>query len=98
MASDEQRTVTWEEFGLFLRRLRRRRGLSQERLAALLGCHRITVWRMEKGDERPSVLFLRGIERVARIAGLAEHEAHLLAAFIELREAPVGVPVLSDEA
>lgn len=73
----------------------RRAHLSQERLAALLGCHRITVWRMEKGEERPGILFLRGIERVA---GLAEREAHLLAAFIELREAPVGVRVRGDEA
>lgn len=83
MVSNEQRTVTWEDFGPFLRRLRRRRGLSQERFAELLGCHRITVWRIEKGQECPSLLVLRGIERVI---GLGEGEERWLTAFLELRE------------
>lgn len=95
MASNAQRIITWEDFGPWLGRLRRRRGLSQERLAALLGCHRITVWRMEKGEERPGILLLRGIERVA---GLAEHEAVRLAAFIELRESGAGECSLGDDA
>src|SRR5260370_36795020 len=72
----EKMHITWADFGPFLGRLRRRRGLSQERVAALLGCHRITVWRIERGETRPSILFLRSVER---ITGLAEHEARWVA-------------------
>jgi transcriptional regulator with XRE-family HTH domain len=82
-AHDQRSSITWEDFGPFLCRLRRRRGLSQERLAALLGCHRLTVWRIEHG-ERPSRLVLRAI---GRVDALTAHEARVLAAFVALREA-----------
>lgn len=84
--SDGKRTITWQDFGPFLSRLRRRRSLSQERLAALLDRHRITIWRLENGVEHPSAITLRDL---ARIEGLTEGEAHWLAVFSELRALPV---------
>ncbi len=39
--------------GLSIRALRRRRGLSQERLARLVGVSRSTVARIERGREGP---------------------------------------------
>lgn len=77
--------VSWDDFGPFLVSQRRRRGLSQDRLAAVLGCHRTTIWRVEKGKERPTLLFLRGIERVGT---LAERELELLSMFCQLHEPP----------
>ena len=92
MASDsnEPRAITWDDFGPWLSRLRRRRGLSQQRLAAQLGCDRITIWRYENG-KRPSKLMLRDIERVAK---LSVREARWLAGFIELRELHSGACAL----
>lgn len=89
----EQRTITWEDFGPWLSRLRRRRGLSQERLAALLGGDRITIWRIENGG-RPSMLVLRDIERTAK---LSARETRWLVAFIELRETHAGGCPLADD-
>lgn len=90
----KRRRITWADFGSFLSQLRRRRGLSQERLAALLGFHCITIWRVEQGKERPTIHLLRGIERMA---DLTRHEMHWLAAFIELRETHAEAVALGDE-
>lgn len=38
---------------LSLERARLRRGLSQEALAALVGVNLTTIWRIEKGRQRP---------------------------------------------
>lgn len=51
--------IAWDTFGEFLRRMRRRRGLSQEALCKLLNCHRTYIYRLEHGDRRPSRVFLR---------------------------------------
>lgn len=52
---------TWQDFGDFLRRLRTRRGISQEKLAEQLKYGRIHIWRLEKGERRPSRRFLRSL-------------------------------------
>lgn len=57
--SDE---VSWRDFGPFLQRLRRRRGISQETLAERLACHRTHIWRLEHGRHHPSRMFLRALE------------------------------------
>ena len=82
MAAPNQR-VTWQDFSIFLGRLRRRRGLSQQRFADTIGCNRITVWKLEKGRCTPSQLFLHNL---ARSGILNEQEETLLTAFEELRE------------
>ncbi len=56
--SMEQRIV-WDSFGPFFRRMRKRRGISQENLSRLLGCHRTYIYRLEHGERHPSRLFLR---------------------------------------
>jgi transcriptional regulator with XRE-family HTH domain len=53
--------VTWEDFGPCLRQLRTRHGLSQERLALQLGCHRIHIYRLEHGARHPSRVLLRAL-------------------------------------
>lgn len=77
------RMVSWKDFGPFLQRLRRRRGLSQERLAEALGCHRTYIWRLEHGQNHPSRIFLHNL-RVS--FALAAEEAARLASFGQLRE------------
>jgi len=76
--------VTWDDFGVFLQRLRRRRGLSQERMADLLGCHHISIWRLEHRQRHPSKLFLHNLEHTCT---LTEQEKRLLAAFVLLHMA-----------
>lgn len=66
-------------------RVRRRRGISQERMAEMLGCHRISIWRLEHGLRYPSSLFLRNL---GLSYPLTESEAESLSKFIELRAAP----------
>ena len=66
------RAVTWQDFGKFLQHVRRRRGISQERLALLLGCHRTHIWRLEHGKNRPSNVFLHCLKGACP---LMEHEA-----------------------
>jgi len=47
-------------------KLRKSKGLSQEEFGKLLGVHKITVSRWERGDKRPSNLALRRLERLAK--------------------------------
>src|SRR5271165_3878226 len=63
--------ASWQEFPHFLRRIRTRQGLSQEKLAAILGCGREHIWRLEHGQRVPSrqLLFL-----LARSCPLTETE------------------------
>lgn len=60
--------VTWQEFGPFLRRIRRRRGISQEALAQMLKCHRTYIWRLEHGRNRPSSIFLHNLRMTITLA------------------------------
>lgn len=46
--------------------LRRRLGLTQESLAALIGVDHATYWRWEQGRTRPLPVFVRELERLAR--------------------------------
>ena len=78
-------TVTWHDFGPFLQRLGRRRGLSQETLAERLGCHRTYIWRLEHGRNRPSRIFQHSL---GLTCALTVEEAALLAAFEQLRAYP----------
>ncbi len=39
----------WSDFREWLQRMRRRQGLSQAKLAALMGCTANYIWRLEKG-------------------------------------------------
>lgn len=54
-----QSLLTWQDFGAFLQQVRGEQGMSQERLAAHLNCHRTYVYRLEHGARRPSKTFLR---------------------------------------
>lgn len=83
MATSSLGQVNWGDFGRFLQRVRRRQGLSQERLAQLLGCHRTYLWRLEHGRNRPSSVFLHALRHSC---DLAPHDADLLVAFMQLRE------------
>jgi transcriptional regulator with XRE-family HTH domain len=46
--------------------LRRRLGLTQESLAALIGVDHATIWRWERGRTRPLPVFTRELERLDR--------------------------------
>lgn len=59
--------VTWQDFGRCLQQARVRRGLSQEHLAELLGCHRIHIWRLEHAARRPSKRFLRSLHQACPV-------------------------------
>lgn len=75
-------TVAWQDFGFFLRKLRRRRGISQENLALMLGCHRTYIWRLEHGRNRPSRIFLHNLKLTF---DLAPAEVALFLLFEQLR-------------
>jgi transcriptional regulator with XRE-family HTH domain len=77
-------TISWRDFGPFLQRLRRRRGISQETLAERLACHRTHIWRLEHGRHHPSRMFLRSLELVCK--PLTVEEAASLRVFDQLRE------------
>lgn len=82
MSSHTQR-ITWQDFSLFLRTVRLKQGLSQERLAKLLGCDRTYIWRLEnRNDRRPSRVFLR---HLAGTCTLSRSEMAQLAGFESLR-------------
>ena len=80
MASTTKR-LTWKDFGPWLGVLRRRRGHSQQRLAEMLGCDRVTVWRIETGKTRPSRLFLHNL---LQTYPLTPDETEHLTAFAQL--------------
>ena len=52
-------TITWHDFEAWLQQVRKRQGLSQERLAETMGYTRIHIWRLEHGDSHPSTRFLQ---------------------------------------
>lgn len=74
--------MTWLDFGAFLQRLRRRRGISQEKLASMLQCHRTYIWRLEHGRNRPSSIFLHSLKATCSLNG---EEVALLEAFEQMR-------------
>ncbi|MFI5277374.1 MAG: helix-turn-helix domain-containing protein [Ktedonobacterales bacterium] len=74
--------ISWSDFGPFLKRLRMRRGLSQERLAERLGCDRTYIWRLEHSRNHPSRIFLHDLEQTIV---LTAQEAAALARFMSLR-------------
>lgn len=53
-----------KSFGTWLKVLRERQNLSQQRLAEALGCNRIHVWRLENGRRYPSRILLHSLERL----------------------------------
>ena len=75
--------VSWQKFGETLRRLRIRQGLSQDRLAHLLGCDRTYIWRLEHGRNRPSRMFLHHLRNTC--VGTA-HDSRILLGFMQLHE------------
>lgn len=77
-----KQTVAWQDFGPFLRKLRKRRGISQENLALMLGCHRTYIWRLEHGRNHPSSMFLHNLKLTCQ---LAPAEIPLFALFEQLR-------------
>lgn len=76
--------VSWRDFGPFLKRLRMRRGISQETLAERLACHRTHIWRLEHGRHHPSRMFLRSLELICE--PLTEEETAALRVFDQLHE------------
>lgn len=74
--------INWQDFGPFLRSLRRGRGISQDRLAGQLGCGRTYIWRLEHGTRRPSTFMLRLLMHCVPLSA-SEHER--LHAFEQLR-------------
>lgn len=75
--------VSWRDFGPFLKRLRLRRGISQETLAERLACHRTYIWRLEHGRHHPSRIFLRSLELAC---DLTPEEGATLRVFDQLHE------------
>ena len=82
-ATDATIHVSWQMFGKVLLRVRRRQGLSQERLAQLLGCSRNYIWRLEQGRNRPSRMFLHHLKNTCT---LTSQDLRILAGFIKLHE------------
>ena len=58
-------TVPWN--AATLKRLRERRGLTQQELAELVGAHRITIVRLETDALRPGVDLLEGLAKALRV-------------------------------
>jgi DNA-binding XRE family transcriptional regulator len=83
MAPTTLARITWRDFGNLLQRIRSRQGLSQERLAHLLGCHRTYLWRLEHGRNRPSSIFLHAL---LLHCNPTTQDAHLLARFMQMRD------------
>lgn len=74
--------LSWHDFGGFLQRLRRRRGLSQLKLAERLNCDRTYIWRLEHGHNCPSRMFL---QLLGALCELILEELALVTAFKGLR-------------
>ncbi len=75
--------VSWQMFGEVLLRLRKRQGLSRERLAKLLGCDRTYIWRLESGRNRPSRMFLHHLRNTCVAT---PQDSRLLHGFMLLHE------------
>lgn len=52
-----------EEVGFNIRRIREKRGLSQEKLAALAGLHRAYIGQIERGEKN---IGLKNLEKIAK--------------------------------
>ena len=52
-----------EEVGLNIRRIREKRGLSQEKLAALADIHRVYMGQIERGEKN---IGLQNLEKIAK--------------------------------
>lgn len=50
-----------------LKRLRERRGLTQQQLADQVGAHRVTVAKLETGALRPGVDVLEGLAKALKV-------------------------------
>jgi transcriptional regulator with XRE-family HTH domain len=75
---------TWQYFGPWLRRVRTRQGLSQERLAQAMDYTRIYIWRLEKGERlHPSRKFLMQLRRTLP---LTPTDGQILDQFLQLAE------------
>jgi len=56
-----------EEVGLNIRRIREKRGLSQEKLAALANIHRVYIGQIERGEKN---IGLRNLEKISNALGV----------------------------
>jgi len=56
-----------EKVGLNIRRIREKRGLSQEKLAALAGIHRVYMGQVERGEKNVGVVNLEKIANALKI-------------------------------
>jgi len=56
-----------EEVGLNIRRIREKRGLSQEKLAALADLHRVYIGQVERGEKN---IGLKNLEKIAKALGV----------------------------
>jgi transcriptional regulator with XRE-family HTH domain len=54
--------------GATVKRLRNKRGWTQEELATRLGCARNTIARIETGNRRPSLTLLQQLAGVLKVA------------------------------
>ena len=75
--------VGWTDFARFLQQVRRRRGLSQEKLAEVLGCDRTYIWRLEHSRNRPSRIFVHNLQQSF---ALTAQEVSQLTCYTSLRE------------
>ena len=50
-----------------LKRLRERRGLTQQQLADRIGAHRVTIAKLETGALRPGVDVLEGLAKALKV-------------------------------
>lgn len=84
------RQVRWQDFPGFMQRVRRQRGLSQQRLSELLGCDRTCICKLEHAQNRPSAVFLHNFLQTGRtdILTLTTEEIETLTAFTLLRMQP----------
>lgn len=64
-----ENAISWNSFGEWLCETRIQMKLSQTALANLLGCSRIHIWRLEKGERHPSKIFLRSLAYYMQLVG-----------------------------